>query len=111
MQTRLEKWSVIGAALVTIIGFPLLLVSLWFAHRVDVVISEQLGAIKKIAQSENGIALNTMLFHDRSNAGITTLSSMTSPFWSKTVEVIPTWSWTSTLVRLTRLSWCTVTAF
>jgi hypothetical protein len=70
MSKWLEKWSVIGAALVTIIGLPLLLVSLWFEHRVDVVISEQLGAIKKIAQSENGISLNTMLFSDPSNAGI-----------------------------------------
>jgi hypothetical protein len=70
MWKWLDKWSVIGAALVTIIGFPLLFVSLWYAHRVDVVISEQLGAIKKIAQSENGIALNTMLFSDPTNAGI-----------------------------------------
>jgi hypothetical protein len=67
---RLEKWSVIGAALVTIVGFPLLLVSLWLAYRVDAVISEQLGEIKKIAQSENSIALNTMVFNDPSNAGI-----------------------------------------
>jgi hypothetical protein len=67
---RLEKWSVIGAALVTVVGFPLLLVSLWFAYRVDAVISEQLGEIKKIAQSENSIALNTMVFNDPSNAGI-----------------------------------------
>ena len=59
-----------AAALVTIIGFPLLLVSLWFAYRVDTVISEQLGEIKKIAQSENGIALNTMIFNDPVNAGI-----------------------------------------
>ena len=47
MRKRLEKWSVIGAALVTIVGFPLLLVSLWFAYRVDAAISEQLGEIKK----------------------------------------------------------------
>jgi hypothetical protein len=52
MPKRLEEWSVTVAALVTIIGFPLLLVSLWFAYRVDAVISEQLGEIKKIAQSE-----------------------------------------------------------
>jgi hypothetical protein len=67
---KLEKWAVIAAALVTIIGFPLLFVSLWFAHRVDVIISQQLGEIKKIAQSENSIALNTMLFNDPSSAGI-----------------------------------------
>jgi|SRR5580704_3277782 hypothetical protein len=70
MQKRLEKWSVIGAALVTIVGFPLLLVSLWFGYRVEALISEQLGEIKKIAQSENSILLNTMVFNDRSNAGI-----------------------------------------
>jgi hypothetical protein len=70
MQKRLEKWAGIAAALVTIVGFPLLLVSLWFAYRVDTVISEQLGEIKRIAQSENSIALNTMLFNDSSNAGI-----------------------------------------
>jgi hypothetical protein len=70
MRKWLEKWSVIGAALVTIVGFPLLIVSLWFAYRVDSVISEQLGEIKKIAQSENSIALNTMIFNDPSNAGI-----------------------------------------
>ena len=52
---RLEDWAVTAAALVTIIGFPLLLVSLWFAYRVDTVISEQLGEIKS-AQSEDGIA-------------------------------------------------------
>jgi hypothetical protein len=70
MQKRLEKWSVIGAAIVTIVGFPLLILSLWFAHRVDETISEQLGEIKRIAQSQNSIALNTMLFNDPSNAGI-----------------------------------------
>jgi hypothetical protein len=70
MQKRLEKWSVIGAALVTIVGFPLLLVSLWFGYRVEALISEQLGEIKKIAQSENSILLNTMVFNDRSNAAI-----------------------------------------
>ena len=69
-RDQLEKWSLIAAALVTIIGFPLLLVSLWFAHRVDDVISEQLREIKRIAQSENSVGLNTMLFNDPSNAGI-----------------------------------------
>jgi hypothetical protein len=70
MQKGLEKWAGITAALVTIVGFPLLLGSLWFAYRLDTVISEQLGEIKRIAQSENSIALNTMLFNDTSNAGI-----------------------------------------
>jgi hypothetical protein len=64
---KLEKWAVLAAALVTIIGFPLLFVSLWYAHRLE---SAQLGEIKKIAQSENSIALNTMLLNDPSNAGI-----------------------------------------
>jgi hypothetical protein len=70
MWERLEKWSVIGAALVTIVGFPFLIVSLWLTYRLDSVISQQLGEIKKIAQSENSIALNTMIFNDPSNAGI-----------------------------------------
>ena len=70
MQKGLEKWTGIAAALVTIVGFPLLLGSLWFAFRLDTVISEQLGEIKRIAQSQNGIALNTMLFNDSSSAGI-----------------------------------------
>src|SRR5262245_53285725 len=70
MQKGLEKWTGIAAALVTIVGLPLLLMSLWFAYRLDTVISEQLGEIKRIAQSENSIALNTMLFNDSSNAGI-----------------------------------------
>jgi hypothetical protein len=60
----------VAAALVTIVGLPLLLVSLWFAYRLDTVISEQLGEIKRIAQSENSIALNTMVFNDSSNAAI-----------------------------------------
>jgi hypothetical protein len=67
---KLEKWSGVAAALVTIVGFPLLLSSLWFAYRLDTVISEQLGEIKRIAQSQNSISLNTMLFNDASNAGI-----------------------------------------
>ena len=49
MQKGLEKWTGIAAALVTIVGFPLLLGSLWFAFRLDTVISEQLGEIKRIA--------------------------------------------------------------
>jgi len=67
---KLEKWAVLAAALVTIIGFPLLFISLWYAHRLDVKISQQLGEITKIAQSENSIALNTMPLNDSSNAGI-----------------------------------------
>ena len=67
---KFEKWVMIAAALVTIIGFPLLFASLWYAHRLDLTISQQLGEIKKIAQSENSIALNTMLLNETSNAGI-----------------------------------------
>jgi hypothetical protein len=70
MQKRLERWTGIAAALVTIVGLPLLLGSLWFSYRLDIVISEQLGEIKRIAQSENSIGLNTMLFNDSSNASI-----------------------------------------
>jgi hypothetical protein len=44
---KLERWVVLAAALVTIIGFPLLFVSLWYAHRLDVKISQQLGEIKR----------------------------------------------------------------
>ena len=67
---KLEKLLVIGASLVTIIGFPLLFASLWFAYRVDVNISQQLSDMKKIAQSGNSISLNAMLLNDPSNAGI-----------------------------------------
>ena len=70
MHKKLDKWTGIAAALVTIVGFPLLIGSLWFAYRLDTVISEQLGEIKRIAQSQNSIALNAMLFNDSSNAGI-----------------------------------------
>jgi hypothetical protein len=70
MHKGMERWMGIAAALVTIVGLPLLLASLWFAHRLDTVISEQLGEIKRISQSENSIALNAMLFNDSSNAGI-----------------------------------------
>src|SRR5262245_8023007 len=65
-----KRWAVMAAALVTVVGFPLLLVSVWFAYHLDVIISQQLGEIKRIAQSENSIALNTMVFNDYSNADI-----------------------------------------
>src|SRR5262245_1326048 len=67
---KLERWAVITAALVTVVGLPLLLVSLWFAYHLDLIINQQLGEIKRIAQSENSIALNTMVFNDYSNADI-----------------------------------------
>jgi|RhiMetStandDraft_4_1073278.scaffolds.fasta_scaffold1597347_2 hypothetical protein len=38
---KLEKWAVIAAALVTVVGFPLLLVSVWFAYHLDIIISQQ----------------------------------------------------------------------
>jgi len=106
---KLEKWAVLAAALVTIIGFPLLFISLWYAHRLDVKISQQLGEITKIAQSENSIALNTMLLNDSSNAAMR--SKITNRFWSKTTAATRKWSWTSFWARLTRLRWCTATVF
>src|SRR5262245_28352216 len=51
-------------------GLPLAAVSVWFAYHLDVIISQQLSEIKRIAQSENSIALNTMVFNDYSNADI-----------------------------------------
>jgi hypothetical protein len=56
---NLEQW----AAVVTIIGLPLLLISLILAY-------VQLSALKKVAQSQNAIALNTMFFNDPINIGI-----------------------------------------
>ena len=49
MQKGLEHCTGIAAALVTIVDFPLLLVPLWFVYRLDTVISEQIGEIKRIA--------------------------------------------------------------
>jgi hypothetical protein len=67
---KLERRALIAAAFVTVVGFPLLLLSVWFAYHLDLKISQQLDEIKRIAQSENGIALNTMVFNDYSNADI-----------------------------------------
>jgi hypothetical protein len=58
------------AALVTVIGFPLLLASLFWAYELDGYISEQLTELKRIAQSQNNIALNQMVFGDPRNVGI-----------------------------------------
>ena len=55
----LEQWAYV----VTIIGFPLLLISLGLAY-------VQLSALKRVAQSQNTIALNTMFFNDPTNIGI-----------------------------------------
>src|SRR5262245_14181752 len=79
----LERCAVMAAALVTVVGFPLLLVSVWFAYHPDVIISQQVGEIKRIAQSENSIALNTMVFNDYSNADII----VTNLCWSLTRKI------------------------
>jgi len=55
---------------VTILGFPGLIVSLILASGLDRRISDQLKELIKIAQSQNAIALNTMVFNDPINAGI-----------------------------------------
>jgi hypothetical protein len=55
----LRQW----ADVFTIIGLPLLLISLVFAY-------VQLSALKTVAQSQNTIALNTMFFNDPTNIGI-----------------------------------------
>jgi hypothetical protein len=52
-----------GAALVTIVGFPLLLVSLIFA-------AHHISELKQVARSQNNIALSTMFSHDPTNLGI-----------------------------------------
>lgn len=56
----LEKW----AALVTIIGFPLLLVSLYYAAHQDGVIITSVDKLRAIARSQNNIALSQMFFGD-----------------------------------------------
>ena len=63
--------------LVTIVGFPALIVSLYFASRLDKRISEQLSLnseqlsqLLKIARSQNNISLNVMMFNDATNVGI-----------------------------------------
>jgi len=66
----LDQWEAVVtflAAVVTIVGFPLLLRSLHFASRLDQQISEQLSELQTIAQSQNTIALNTMVFNDPIN--------------------------------------------
>jgi hypothetical protein len=58
------------AWIVTILGFPGLIVSLILASGLDRRISDQLKELIRIAQSQNAIALNTMVFNDPINAGI-----------------------------------------
>jgi hypothetical protein len=55
-----QRWAF---EIVTIIGFPLLLISLILAY-------VQLWALKRVAQSQNTIALNTLFFNDPTNIGI-----------------------------------------
>ena len=71
-------------ALVTIIGFPLLLISLLFACQLDQRVSDQIEELTtiaqsqkavaddqlKIAKSQNNIALNQMFYGDPRNVGI-----------------------------------------
>ena len=58
------------AALVTVIGFPLLLVSLFYGYRLDDHIVVQVSELRRIAQSQNSIALNQMFFGNEHNLGI-----------------------------------------
>lgn len=66
MKLNLEKW----AAIVTIIGLPLLLISLGFAYVLDQRTNDQLTELTKVASSENNILLNTMFFNDHTNIAI-----------------------------------------
>jgi hypothetical protein len=43
-------------ALVTIIGLPFLLLSLWFARQLDKQVSDQIGELKKVADAQLKIA-------------------------------------------------------
>jgi hypothetical protein len=65
-RLTLEKW----AALVTIIGFPLLFVSLYYAAHQDGVIITSVDKLRAIARSQNNIALSQMFFGDPRNLGI-----------------------------------------
>ena len=55
---------------VTILGFPGLILSLYLASGLDQRISDQLKELIKIAQSQNTIALNRLVFGDPTNIGI-----------------------------------------
>ena len=59
-----------AAALVTVIGFPLLLVSLFFAFHQDGLIITSISQLQKIARSQNNIALSQMFFGNPANLGI-----------------------------------------
>jgi len=59
-----------AAALVTVIDFPLLLASLFYAYRQDGLIITSVDNLQKIARSENNIALSQLFFGNPVNLGI-----------------------------------------
>jgi hypothetical protein len=59
-----------ATALVTVIGFPLLLASLFYAYRQDGLIITSVDNLQKIARSQNNIALSQMFFGNPVNLGI-----------------------------------------
>jgi hypothetical protein len=59
-----------AAALVTVIGFPLLLVSLYYAYEQDGLVITTVGKLEKIARSQNNILLSQMFFGSPVNLGI-----------------------------------------
>lgn len=72
-KERLEK----AAAVITIIGFPVIAVSMLFGYyqfkaTADQITAtnDQLTAIQKVADSQNNIALNAEFFNDPTNIGI-----------------------------------------
>jgi hypothetical protein len=65
-KEKLEK----AAAIVTIIGFPVIFISMAFGFYQLQSASEQLTAIQKVANSQNNIALNAEFFGDPTNIGI-----------------------------------------
>ncbi|HUC01363.1 MAG TPA: hypothetical protein VMA75_00460 [Candidatus Paceibacterota bacterium] len=65
-KERLEK----AAAVITIIGFPVIAVSMLFGFYQLKAASDQLTAIQKVTASQNNIALNAEFFNDPTNIGI-----------------------------------------
>jgi hypothetical protein len=65
-KEKLEK----VAAIVTIIGFPVIAVSMLFGYYQLQAASDQLTAISKVAGSQNNIALSGEFFGDPTNIGI-----------------------------------------
>ena len=66
MKRGIEWW----AALFTVVGFPLLIISVGFAYTLDGRLTNQLNELIKVASSQNTIALDTMFFNDPTNIGI-----------------------------------------